>query len=293
MKITDMDAFIPVVQKGMECARKCNGDFDKAEKYGWEQKVLYNLKDGRRVYRDIIIPYDIDPALMDKLTGSEEFIKGHAPCFYEGIFTTENLTMANSSLSCSFLGGDESTNNVSVIYDVVEAYKQDVLENYKYSYIRDTSAIGELFLTCEPTLSCNFPVYESFTHVIDVLKKNNLYGGKDYPFDMIKELSVDNYFPGYNFSEMSENEAMELYSKWFYGTREYGFQSKKYTDKDKIKEILDNCTYENYAEWEYPFDKVDKQFNLYFDDKYRDIFECNFVFKKGSVPEFIYEDLNK
>lgn len=293
MKITDMDAFIPVVQKGMECARKCNGDLDKAEKYGWEQKVLYNLKDGRRVYRDIIIPYDIDPALMDKLTGSEEFIKGHAPCFYEGIFTTENLTMANSSLSCSFPGGDESTNNVSVIYDVVEAYKQDVLENYKYSYIRDTSAIGELFLTCEPTLSCNFPVYESFTHVIDVLKKNNLYGGKDYPFDMIKEISVDNYFPGYNFAEMSENEAMELYFKWFYGTREYGFQSQKYTDKDKIKEILDNCTYENYVEWEYPFDKVDKQFNLYFDDKYSDIFECNFVFKKGSVPEFIYEDLNK
>ena len=293
MKITDMDAFIPVAQKGMECARKNNGNYDAAYKYGWEQKVLYNLKDGRRVYRDIIIPYDIDPKLMDKLTGSEEFIKGHVPCFSERIYTTENLAFANASLSCSFPGGDERTNNVSVIVDVMEAYKQDVLEKYKFSYIKDTSAIGDLFIRCEPAMSCALPVYEDFTHVIDVLKKNDLFTGKDFPVDKIQELSVDNYFPGYNFGEMSDAETMEIYNKWYYSAKDFGFDSKIYTDKDKIKEIMENCVYENYPEWKYPFDKVDKQFNVNFDDKFMDTFTHHFSFKRGSVPKFVYEDFNK
>ncbi|MBR4358848.1 MAG: hypothetical protein IKQ00_13090 [Butyrivibrio sp.] len=290
MKITDMDAFIPVAQKGMECARKSEGGHYNC---GWEEKILYNLKDGRRVYRDIIIPYDIDPKLMDKLTGSEEFIKGHTPCFSEKIFTTENLAFVNASLVCRFPGGDERTNNVSVIVDIMEAYKQDVLEKYKFSYIKDTSAIGDLFISCEPAMSCTLPVYEDFTHVIDVLKKNDLFTGKDFPVDNIQELSVDNNFPGYNFGEMSDAETMEIYNKWYYSAKDFGFDSKIYTDKDKIKEIMENCVYENYPEWNYPFNKVDKQFNVHFDDKFMDAFTHHFSFKRGSVPKFVYEDFNK
>ena len=81
--------------------------------------------------------------------------------------------------------------------------------------------------------------------------------------------------------------------QWKYIIKDFGFDSKIYTDKDKIKEIMENCVYENYPEWKYPFDKVDKQFNVNFDDKFMDTFTHHFSFKRGSVPKFVYEDFNK
>ena len=136
-------------------------------------------------------------------------------------------------------------------------------------------------------------MYEEFTNSLEVLKKNDLYDGKEYPIDQIHQLTVYNLFPSYNFSEMPEHEVMDIYNKWEYSMRDFGGETRVYTDKAKIKEIMDNCIYEDYEEWYYPFDKLDKQFNVEFDEKYRDAFSYHFSFKKGSVPEFIYEDFNR
>lgn len=290
MKITDMDTFLPIAQKSMECARKADGDYYK---YGWEEKILYNLKDGRKVYRDVVIPYDIDPALMDKLTSSEEYIKGHVPCFADDFFNAEEISTGEASMNCSFPGGNTVTNDISVMEKFVEAYKQDVLEHYKFSYIKETSAIGEVDFENDPYTSYVMPVYKDFTRTIDVLAKNDLYKGNEYPVDKIQELMVTDDFPGYNFSEMSVEEQKEIYDKWCYDGKDFGFNVETYTDKDKIKEIMENCILEDYIEWEYPFDKVDKKFTVSFDDKYQDVFTYHYSFKKGSVPKFVYEDFNK
>jgi ABC-2 type transport system permease protein len=196
-------------------------------------------------------------------------------------------------MNCSFPGGDTVTNDVSVMEKFVEAYKQDVLEHYKFSYIKETSAIGEVDFENDPYTSYVMPVYKDFTRTIDVLAKNDLYKGNEYPVDKIQELMVTDDFPGYNFSEMSVEEQKEIYDKWCYDGKDFGFNVETYTDKDKIKEIMENCILEDYIEWEYPFDKVDKKFTVSFDDKYQDVFTYHYSFKKGSVPKFVYEDFNK
>lgn len=295
MKLSDVDSVVKVARKGMECARR--NTYNKNAD-GWNSIVSYNMKDGRKIYRNIIIPYDIDPALMDKLTGSEEYIKGHIPCFDDNLFSEE---MLNSDLSISFEFDYYNGNGVAdyniPVKEFIDAYRQDVLEHYKYSFIREHSAVGEVLIKIDyPSYAyVSLYVYEDFTRSIEFLKKHGLYVDQKSFLENIDELQVYNAFvqpiKSVNFNDLSEQGKRDAFYLWYYGRNDYGSSTHTYTDKGQIKEILDNCTYDYYVDWGYPFDKIEKQYSVSVNENTQDVFERHFSFKLNSVPEFVIEDL--
>ena len=295
MKLTDVDTVLKVAQKGMQCAKKSRYNMYAN---GWENIIVYNMKDGRQVYRKIVIPYDIDSNLMDKLTGSEEFIKGHIPCFDEDIFNKETLDPENMlSLRFDYYNGTGISDSNIPVYEFIEAYKQDIMEKYKYSFVKEHSAIGDVVIEMDlpEYTTCTLYVFEDFTRSVEFLKKYGLYGDQKSFLESIDELQVYNAFANpinsVSFSELSEQGKRNYYYLWYFGRQDYGDCIHTYTDKEQIKEILDNCIYDYYVEWGYPFDKIEKQYSVSVNENTMDVFTQHFSFKLNSVPDFVVEDL--
>jgi len=70
MYITDAESFVKLAAIGMKEKKNYSGDSYYSK--GYDLSILYRMKDGRKIYRSIFIPYDTDETLMDSIVSSEE-----------------------------------------------------------------------------------------------------------------------------------------------------------------------------------------------------------------------------
>jgi len=295
MKLTDIDTAKSVIKIGMDYAKKIRKD---RKFYGWQCLVSYDLKNGKEVNRKILIPYDIDVNLMDKLTGNEEYIKGHIPAFDEEFF---DVVMSDEAFSIRYddFMGDYNIDQVVSAKKLIEAYRQDVLDNYKFSFTRNNSAIGELYLSSvvngDSCYSMHLMVYDGFTRTVDCLKLAKAYTDQNEISDKIKKITIRKDFIDYDFDTTDELDSRQIYLNNYYGRHQYdGGLTITYTDPKKIKEILSNAEYYfGSVDWRYPYDNMNMQYSIEVNDNTRDVFTCHFKFKKNSVPKFVVEDFSK
>ena len=308
MKLTDIDTFLQVAKKSMECSRKNKGNtiYD----CGWPVELAYDLKIGKRVYRRAYIPYDIDPALMDKLTSNPEYIKGHCPCFNECFDRNYDYSFEYSNWN-----GKKSKYSINS-QQFIEAYRQDVLDTYKFSYMKDHGYIGKVEIDREETslvdsfgensnIGGTFYVYEDFKRTIDFLKKYDLYVDNKIEPSSVSMIKVENMYPDDNFDLLSDEDLITA----CYDSQYHAF-SITYTDQQSIKDILDSIVCDTYTEWTYEYDKFNPQYyvNLYGTKKdgtsdsdaadleafdYDDVnAEYFYRFKRHGVPKVVLEDFD-
>lgn len=121
-----------------------------------------------------------------------------------------------------------------------------------------------------------YPVYPSFVRTIELLKEYGFDCEQKCPVDMIDAVTVTNYS-----SERSD------------GTYPYIV----YTDKDKIRQILDNSVQDQLVYSVYSYLATEEKYTVYIGnenqsyDYYNEL--SNYVPKKDKLPDFVIQDFTK
>lgn len=279
MRLTDIAAVERIAEIGMKCKREQNPLPDPVQDgaSGWEAQVSFRMKSGRVMTRNIVIPYDIDPALMDAVVGTDEYREGFIPIYGA---EDEALREAEQSLTFSYDTDIASRTGSGSLYEkFAEAYRKDLLK-YNFTLASTQNPVGTITLQSTDDvygygyISQQFPVYKEFTNTIDFLMASNLWVPP--AADSIDSISSVNVY-------VYDDNGREA--------------SRTYTDRDQIREIMESVDLGLFSSdaWSIP-QREDYIYNVTaeFDpDRYENAgIPSQYVwnFPEGKVPAFVQKD---
>lgn len=262
MELTDIPALLAVTRPAMEAQRTMSAD---GNSNGWSAEVCYRLKNGRSVYRSILIPYDTDAEVLDRIVASDAYKEGVFPIYSNAIM--QEASEKNGTVS--FSNGYQTLSGSGMLYQKFEeAYKKD-LEQYSFSLMNRESSIGRVsFQTYRPFyMDQEYDVYPSYENTIAFLKEYDLYPEKATAQDVLS-ITVSDY------QADSSSEA-------------------EYTDPEQIQEIMNHALVVISSNWKQN-DMADYRYDLSVSTKQTSsttYYSC--YFRKGEVPAFVLQDLEK
>lgn len=195
--------------------------------------ILYRLKSGIEVCRQYRLPADIDPALMDRITGEEAFRNGYFQICNE---STAEMFAENGEIMMMY--GEHGWKEVQ--YDEFrEAYMKD-LRQFSYTFARDHSLVGMASITRSAgfnrygaTSIFECPVYSHYDNTIAFLKKNDLYT-EPVKVEKVRELKVRIY--DWKINEDSEEAISQIKKQG--GQYVEGAVEFTFTDPDVFLQIF-------------------------------------------------------
>lgn len=262
MELTDIPALLAITKPAMEAQRTMSTDTNVN---GWSAEVCYRLKNGRKVYRSILIPYDTDAESLDKVVASDAYKEGLFPVYSNTVM--QEASEKNGTVT--FSNGYRTLSGSGMLYqEFEEAYKKD-LKLYSFSLMNRESSIGRVaFQTYRPFyMDQEYDVYPSYVNTIAFLKRHDLYPEKVTAGDILS-ITVNDY-------------------------EEDSTATVEYTDPDKIQEILDHAVVVISSNWKKD-DVADYRYELSVSMKQTGnmaYYSC--YFRKGEVPAFVLQDLEE
>lgn len=260
MKLTDIEALEEITRPAMEL--QCAAFSSDAE--GWYAVVCYRLKNGREVYRSILIPYTTEAAVLDKVVSSTEYKTGLLPIY------TEQITReaAKESGTIYFYNGYDMRKASGELYEeFAKAYEKD-LENYSYTQLSEENSIGRLVLQARAnSIDQEYDVYPSYVNTLAFLEKYDLLpeAGKA---EQVSEIRVYQYL---------DTTSAEV----------------SYTDPEQIQEILDHCIMVVSSNWK-KSDELETSVSVnqtLSGNQYA--YTYSLYFKKGEIPDFVQKNLEE
>lgn len=292
MFITDIDSFVELSKAGMSTQKKW-AEYDRTGNYhdlGWSETIVYRLKNGRSVYREICIPYDIDEQLLSKLIDSDEYKKGYFVFFHDEDMREFDAANAKTG-TVTYISGPAQKVTTDIPYaELSDAYRKDIDKYFTYEMAKDTVPVGQISYdnnTNHGYASTTMNVYDCYTNTIDVLKKYGVFVESTLDVEQIESIEVTNYYPGYDLESQDMDEIdINVESK-----------SITYTEKAQISDIIENVVLDSYYSRWYRRDKlVNNQFSVMINFKKTGESNSNYAsyysFEMGKVPDFVYSDTN-
>ena len=261
MELTDIPALLAITKPAMEAQRTMSTDTNVN---GWSAEVCYRLKNGRKVYRSILIPYDTDAESLDKVVASDAYKEGLFPVYSNTVM--QEASEKNGTVT--FSNGYRTLSGSGMLYqEFEEAYKKD-LKLYSFSLMNRESSIGRVaFQTYRPFyMDQEYDVYPSYVNTIAFLKRHDLYPEKVTAGDILS-ITVNDY-------------------------EEDSTATVEYTDPDKIQEILDHAVVVISSNWKKD-DVADYRYELSVSMKQTGNMAYSCYFRKGEVPAFVLQDLEE
>ena len=299
MEITDVASFTKLAEIGM----KTQKEYIKHQRnneyvdLGWtDVSIRYRLKNGRDVYREITIPYDIDKSLMSTIIDSEEYKKGYFAVFFDEDLREVDKTANRKEIVYTTASAMQSTGEMPYS-ELSDAYRKDILEHYSFEMANNNLPIGQVEYTVDKenlegftSTYANYTlrVYDSYENTIALLKKYGIYSENTLDVECIGSVNVINYYPGVDISGLSQDELNNL---------DLESVSADYDDQDQIKELLESADVsEFYGQWFEYKGRYDDQYGMEVilntpRDRYGST-SVYYNFKLGKVPEFVIEDTN-
>jgi ABC-2 type transport system permease protein len=286
MSITNVEDFIDVAKVGMETQKEYTKQIQQGNyvDMGYQMSIVYRMKSGKEIYRQITIPYDGLEEQLDRLISSDEYKQGGFEIFHddevrEMFARAENKTLRYSTPT--------ESNDIRVFdYDAVsDAYRKDILENYRFLDIKEKMPIASLEVEINSDEYCygNLEVYDTFTNTISLMRDYGIYSDSAVDLSDIKEIVVSNYYPGYDLNEIDVEDIEDVPDS----------QSYTYTDKADIQAILDaSISTDYYNQW-YNYNNNDSQYSIEVKRDGETYTGAYYSFVKGKVPGFVAEDTNK
>ncbi len=201
-----------------ETALSGSGDYTD-NNYSWNATIGWRMKDGRTITRNILIPEDIDPSLMDDIIGCEEFTRGvyvlkDPDTILSGIYkrSPDVKLVLSSATDHGEMSGDGE-----LLTRFLEIYKNDLKDHYNFSMASNNVPIGLVSFYTEIGPSGNYdgyynaswPIYEPYSETIDFLKDNGLWQGGNFEASEIRKIEAVRYL--YD-DEMQENVDSRTYT---------------------------------------------------------------------------------
>ena len=240
--------------------------------------VVYRMKSGRQIVRQIMIPDSISASLMDRVFGSDEFKKGYFQVYNDKAIAAGMSDGGQLTYRTSY--GSEYASG-TLYQEFRENYLKDVAQ-FNFSFASTEPACGEVELqnfTEQNNLYTDYYVYPQYSNTIRFLKENGLYLDGSFPLNIIRSVKVTNYYPGHDL------EKEKLADLNYQNSRE-----KDYTDRAQIREIMQNAVSYDYGEW-IPNNYRNSQdtIEVYSGQRYDVV---SYGFRTGEVPDFVKKDTN-
>ncbi len=285
MVLTNVEDVCEIARAGMKLQKDARDDESKAGISGYYMSVLYRMKNGREIYRSIIVPYDAYEEQMNRIVSSEEFKRGYFECFSDDRIREVDKTTKSHTLRYVTINSSSDTKNFD--YEKVsDAYRKDLLENYSYSNIKDKMPIGNIEYEnngADDYIYGSLDVYDSFTNTIALLQEYGIYQEGTLKASDIKEIRVTNYYVGYDLEENPDNEMSYDNAK---------SSSISYTNEESIEKIIEVSISNSYHNPWFNYDKTNDQYGIEIYMKGNSSSYCDqyYTFLKGKVPNFVKED---
>lgn len=285
----DLLELAQIGQSNLRSFRESGSDANNEGIDGWSATVIWHLSNGRTVMRSMLIPYNIDAALMDRIIGTDEYrqvvyaatIPEEEP-FPEGI--EFSFTDGFSTGARKILTKEEYT-------AFRTAYEQD-LGQYCFSLARDEAPVGKILIHGYDERTGRFvdeqyEVYPEYRATARFLTGSDLaqFPPKVDP-EQFSPVRVRRYYEPGEYFEAPEGVEPE------YGTYEDGSLTGSYldvTDPEEIAQLLAACVPgELGSSWEIP---KKQYYELEFWHKEGISTGGNYVnyarFKEDEIPGFV------
>lgn len=275
MFLTDFDDMYKVVDSSIEEYKNLPTDG-----FYYTATIMYRMKNGKKIYRNLVIPYDIDKKVMDNIIGSDEFKQGYFVQYNDEKIRTKaekggKLTYTNDNGTTTIAG--------SFYSEIADCYLKD-LANFNFSLVSSKPCIGKVEYNNYSNNSYDYicmEIYPEYTNTIKSLKDNGLYLDEGLDVSQISRIEVSNYYPGY----ASYDEVPDDY--------DYSQQSSMdYTDEAQLKEILDSSiSYSLLTAW-MPSNFLDSKYGISAFTT-GDYANWSRGFLRGQEPQFVIDDLGQ
>lgn len=262
MKLTDISSVLAVTGPGMELQREESDDSNAVK--GWGAEVCYRMKDGRKVYRSITIPYSLDADVLDAITGSIEYKEGLMPVYSDRAVSET----AEKNGTLSFCNGFRSLSGNGALYrEFAKAYRKD-LEHYSFRQMNEENSIGRVsFEAYRPCyMSMDFDVYPSYENTIAFLQSNGLYPEETKAEDI----------EGMTVTEYTDNSS----------------SSAEFTETEEIQDILKHSMMLVSSNWK-DSTGVDYQYGISIALKQGEASYFSLNFREGEIPAFVLKGLEE
>ena len=289
MVITDVDDLVKIASYGMKTKREEVKNMQEGHggNLGYDSVVLFRLKNGRKVYRSVTIPYDVVDDELQRVVSSEAYKTGHFDIFHDEYIRAIDETAKDHTLrfTVASQSGSLDTKNFSFA-ELSDAYRKDLLDNYSFMYMKEHMPIGtvEYDSKDDTYIYGTLDVYENFTNTIALLKKYEIFRSNEIETDKVRFIKVVNYYPGFD-TEVTPAEELD-------GNMES--KDCTYSEKEQIEEILNASLCTGYYNPWYNYNNINSQYYaeivLDNDDMYYGGFTYSFL--KGKVPDFVKADTN-
>ena len=276
MILTDVQDVEDIVLESMDYMKK----WDDSRTDYYQATVLYRMTDGRRVYRKIKIPSDINKKLMDRVFAGSEFRKGYFQVYNDDAI----LQDASDNMQLVIRSGYASVFAPGSLYSELRKCYLNDLEKFSFSMASTqpcTAAIEIQDFSDNSNLDVNYYVYPEFTNTIAFLKKNNIYLQEEIPVSQIRSVKVTNYYPGHD----AEKEDIS-------GLAYVNSKSKEYTDPGKVAEIMKHVVSYQISDGWLPDSYYNSQYSVEVASG-QNYDSASYGFKTGEIPEFVKEDTAK
>ncbi len=261
MNLTDIEALEEITRPAMEAMAQMSMNSSPVTE-GWSAVVCYRLKNGRNVYRSILIPYTMEASVLDKVISSPAYKFGLIPIYTE----QKTLQAAKENGTISFYNGFDVRKASGALYEEFAAAYEKDLEKYSYTQLSEEDSIGRLALrTRGGAIDQEYDVYPSYTNTLAFLEKYDLLpeAGKA---EQVSEIRI------YQYLDTSTSQV-------------------SYTDPKQIQEILDHCIMRVSGNWKKD-DELDYSLSVNQTlSGNADAYTFGLYFKKGEIPDFVQEDL--
>ncbi len=286
MAVTNTEDFVKLAAAGMETRKLQQKNYEENiyKNLGYDLEILYRLKNGRKVYRYITIPYEGVDAELSRIIDSEEFKRGYFDIFSDDtVRELDNPSVHN--LSYESAGNSNATKSFSY-EEFSDAYRKDILDNYSFEYMSKHMPIGCVIYegNSEHYVYGNLDVFDNYTNTIAYLTKLGIYKDNKLDLSEVREVKVDNYYPGYDVETMPY-EDIDL---------EVETSHASYTDPEQIKEILPVLIETGYYNPWFDYDLTNDQYSVmvFRKGEFNEYASTYYSILKGKVPQFVKEDTN-
>ncbi len=202
----------------------------------WNATVGWRMKDGRTITRNILIPEDVDPALMDRIIGSDEFAQGvyvlnDADVILE---KARKLGTGVKLVLSTYTEHGELSGDGNLLTEFIDAYRRDVSAHYDFTMASNQNPVGNIAFYTEngPTgdyygfFRASWPIYDSYEETIDFLTNNGLWEGGNITASEVREIRAAKY-------DFDSDVSTEL-------------DSRIYKDENEIMQVLDSTISTSY-----------------------------------------------
>lgn len=268
VKLKDFEAAYTLAKIGIEKETA----FMDSNKNTYDIRVKYVLKNGKEVTRKYLLASNENIDLLSSIYDNKEYKEVHYQIYD---FNTNDI----EGISCeSQKSSKDLTLNQEEIKEFLNIYK-DELSKLKLEDFNDIQIIAGINFRIKNYQYASYDIYDSFDNTIAFLEN---HGFNDFLYikaDNVKSVEVSYYNPDME-KEVKSYDAAN--------------NTRIYTDKQEIEEILQNAISQDIYWNNYSFLDKEEYFDLFLTtniDTFGNTRGGHYYFKKGSVPDFIKDDL--